>query len=58
MNELREYNFPTKELWEDFVNSLDLNNPQIALLVDECNILREHAGYYYDMYVLKEFDVM
>ena len=45
------FNFPTQESWESFVNSLDLTNPQIALLVEECNLWRECAEKYYSAWI-------
>ena len=48
------FNFPTKETWEEFVNSLNLNDPNIALLVEECNLWRKRAGEYYEKWVLTQ----
>ena len=49
------FNFPTQKSWEDFVNSLDLTNPQIVLLVKECNAWRKCAGEYYEKWIETQF---
>ena len=43
--------FPYKDVWRDFVSTLDMNDENIKLLVEEVEYYRKKAGKYYQYYI-------
>ena len=47
--------FWCEEMWNDFVATLDLTDPKIKTLVNECNALRYRNGELYEEIVSLSF---
>lgn len=43
--------FPFESMWEDFISTLNMDDKNIKLLVDEVEYYRKKAGEYYQYYI-------
>ena len=42
------YHFPFKQMWDDFVSTLDMSDERFRLLVEEVNYMRGKIADYYE----------
>lgn len=43
--------FISKEMWQEFISKLNMDDEKIRILVEELEYLYEQAGKYYEYYI-------